>query len=133
MSTQLSKQCRTSLCRMIFAEPNSRADRVVFLMADSREAASMRAKSVLAALLDIDPSEVRLYNLASFVDMVESGVSDDRDLRIFEIGWNGLTVRVWAAHPLFLTDDASLLGKWAELYADIASSAAAEAIRRAQY
>ena len=36
-----------------------------------------------------DPSEVRLYNLASFLDMVESGVSDDEDLRIFEIGWNG--------------------------------------------
>jgi hypothetical protein len=94
MSTQLSKQCRTSLCRMIFAKPNSRADRVVFLMADSREAASRRAKFVLSPLFDIDPSEVRLYNLASFVDMVESGVSDDQDLRIFEIGWNGLTVRV---------------------------------------
>ncbi len=64
--------------------------------------------------------------------MVEAGVSDDLDLRIFEIGWNGFTVRVWAEHPLFLTDDASLLGRWAEFYGDIAGSAAAEMIRRAQ-
>jgi hypothetical protein len=132
MSTQLSNQCRTSLFRVIFGKPDSRADRVVFLMADSREAASSKAKSVLAALFDIDPSSIFLYNLASFVDMVESGVSDDQDLRIFEIGWNGLIVRVWAEHPLFLTDDASLLGRWAEFYDDIASSAAVEMIRRAQ-
>ncbi|WP_257792712.1 hypothetical protein [Burkholderia sp. PAMC 26561] len=41
-------------------------------------------------------------------------------------------VSVWAEHPLFLTDDSSLLGKWAELYADLASATAVEAIRRAR-
>jgi hypothetical protein len=132
MSTQLSNRCRTSLYRVIFGKPNSSDERVVFVMAGSREAASKRATSVLAALFDIDPPEVYLYNLASFVDLVDSGVSDDEDLRVFEIGWKGPTVSVWAEHPLFLTDDASLLGKWAELYADIASATAVEAIRRAR-
>lgn len=132
MSTQLSNRCRTSLYRVIFGKPNSSEERVVFVMAGSREAASKRATSVLAALFDIDPPEVYLYNLASFVDLVDSGVSDDEDLRVFEIGWKGPTVSVWAEHPLFLTDDASLLGKWAELYADIAGATAVEAIRRAQ-
>ncbi|WP_069638450.1 MULTISPECIES: hypothetical protein [Burkholderiaceae] len=132
MSTQLSNRCRTSLYRVIFGKPNSNDERIVFLMAGSREAASKRATSVLAALFDIEPLEVYLYNLASFVDLVDSGVSDDEDLRIFELGWKGPMVSVWAEHPLFLTDDSSLLGKWAELYADLASATAVEAIRRAR-
>ena len=118
--------------RVIFGKPNSSEDCIVFVMAGSREAASRRARSVLAALFDIDPPEVYLYNLASFIDLNDAGVSDDEDLRVFEIGWKGPTVSVWAEHPLFLTDDASLLGKWAELYADIASAQAIEAIRRAR-
>ena len=131
MSTQLSNRCRTSLYRVIFGKPNNNEERIVFLMAGSREAASKRATSVLAALFDIEP-EVYLYNLASFVDLIDSGVSDDEDLRIFELGWKGPMVSVWAEHPLFLTDDSSLLGKWAELYADLASATAVEAIRRAR-
>jgi hypothetical protein len=111
MSTQLSNRCRTSLYRVIFGKPNSNDERIVFLMAGSREAASKRTTSVLAALFDIEPPEVYLYNLASFVDLVDSGVSDDEDLRIFELGWKGPMVSVWAEHPLFLTDDSSLLGK----------------------
>jgi hypothetical protein len=132
MRTQLSNRCRTSLYRVIIGKPNSNEERIVFLMAGSREAASKRATSVLAALFDIEPLEVYLYNLASFVDLVDSGVSDDEDLRIFELGWKGPMVSVWAAHSLFLTDDSSLLGKWAELYADLASATAVEAIRRAR-
>jgi hypothetical protein len=97
---------------VIFGKPNSSDDRIVFVMAGSREAASKRATSVLATLFDIDPPEVYLHNLASFVDLVDLGVSDDEDLRVFEIGWKGSKVSVWAEHPLFLTDDASLLGKW---------------------
>ncbi|QIE30392.1 hypothetical protein [Caballeronia sp. SBC2] len=132
MNTQISNRCRTSLFRVIFGKPNSNDERIVFLMAGSREAASKRATSVLAALFDIEPPEVYLYNLASFVDLVDSGVSDDEDLRIFELGWKGPMVSVWTEHPLFLTDDSSLLGKWAELYADLASATAVEAIRRAR-
>ncbi|WP_075357043.1 hypothetical protein [Caballeronia sordidicola] len=93
MSTQLSDQCGTSLFRVIFGKPDNRAHRVVFLMADSREAASSRAQSVLAALFDIDPSSIFLYNLASFVDMVEAAVSDDQDLRIFKFGGTDLQNR----------------------------------------
>jgi len=120
------------LYRVIFGKPNSSEERVVFVMAGSREAASKRATSVLAALFDIDPPEVYLYNLASFVDLVDSGVSDDEELRIFELGWKGPTVNAWAEHPIFLTDDTSLLGKWAGLYADIAQAKALEAIKCAR-
>ncbi|OTP78474.1 hypothetical protein [Caballeronia sordidicola] len=87
---------------------------------------------VFSPLSPTSPYQVYLYNLASFVDLVASSVSDDEDMRVFEIGWNGPNVRVWAEHPLFLTYDMSLLGKWAELSADIAQSKALEAINRAR-
>jgi hypothetical protein len=132
MNTQLSDRCRTSLYQVIFGNPDSSDECVVFLMAGSREAASRRAMAVLAALYDIDPLEVHLYNLTSFTDLTNSGVSDDEDVRVFEIGRKGPNVSVWAEHPLFLTDDTSLLGKWAELFADIARTTALEAIKRAR-
>lgn len=132
MNTQLSDRCRTSLYRVIFGKPHSSDELVVFLMAGGRDAASRRAMAVLAALYDIDPLEVHLYNLASFTDLIDLGTSDDEDIRVFEIGWKGSNVSAWAEHPLFLTDDTSLLGKWAELFADIARVKAIEAIKRAR-
>jgi len=86
---------------------------------------------VLASLYDIDPLEVHLYNLSLFTDLIDAGVSDDEDMRAFEIGWKGPDVSAWAEHPLFLTDDISILGKWAELFADIAPTQAIKAIKRA--
>ncbi|WP_158935629.1 hypothetical protein [Burkholderia sp. S171] len=132
MNTHLSDRCRTSLYRVIFGKPNSSDERVVFLRAGSSDVASRRATALLAALYDIDPLEVHLYNLASFTDLINSGVSDDEDMRVFEIGWKGPSVSAWAEHPPFLTDDTSLLGKWAELFADIARMKALEAIKRAR-
>ena len=132
MNTQLSDRCRTSLYRVIFGKPDSSDERVVFLMAGGRDAASRRAMAVLVVLYDIDPLEVHLWNLASFTDLINLGVSDDEDMRVFEIGWKEPSVSPWAEHSLFLTDDISLLGKWAELFADIARTQAIEAIKRAR-
>jgi hypothetical protein len=132
MNTQLSDRCRTSVYRVIFGKPDSSDERVVFLMTGSTDAASKRATAVLAALYDIVPLEVDLYGLASFADLINSGVSDDEDMRVFEIGWKGPRVSASAEHPLFLTDDTSILGKWAELFADIARTRALEAIKRAR-
>jgi len=131
MSTQLSDRCRISLYRVIFGKPKSSDESVVFLLARSREAANRRAVRTLAVLFDIPEADVYLYNLASFADLVGSGVSDDEDVRVFETGWKGAEVSAWVENPLFLTDDTSLLGKWAELYADIARSQALAAIKRA--
>ena len=93
MSMQLSNRCRTSLYRVIFGNPKSSSDEcVVFLMARSREAANRRAVRTLAVLFDITEADVYLYNLASFADLVGSGVSDDEDVRVFETGWKGAEV-----------------------------------------
>jgi hypothetical protein len=116
----------------MFEKPDSSDESVVFVMAGSRDGASKRASTVLAALFNIPLPEVYLYNLSSFADLLAAGVSDDEDMRVFETGWKGADVSVWVEHPLFLTDDASLLGKWAELYADIAQTKALEAINRAR-
>jgi hypothetical protein len=130
MGTQLSHRCKTSLYRLMFG--HAQAESIVFLMAASRDAARKEATDALAAIHNIAPDNVCLYNLISFRELVESGVSEEEDLRVFEVTREGPDVSAWAEHPLFLTDDASLLGKWAELYADLARELAASAINRAR-
>ena len=71
-----------------------------------------------------------MYNLVSYRDLVDNGVSEDEDLRVFEIGSRGDMVTAWADKPLFLTTDPTLVGKWAELQAERAAHAARAAIRR---
>src|SRR6202022_2170538 len=126
MGTQLSHHCKASLYRVMFG--NTHDESIVFLMAGSRDAAQKRATGALAAIHGIAPDDVCLYHLASFRELIDSGVSEDEDLRIFEIAWKGPSVSAWAEHPLFLTDDPTLLGKWAELYADLARELATSAI-----
>jgi hypothetical protein len=130
MGTQLSHRCKTSLYRVISG--HGRDESIVFLMADSRIAAQKEAIAALAAIHCIAPHDVSLHGLASFRDLIDGGVSEDEDLRIFEVAWEGASVTVWAEHPLFLTDDPSLLGKWAELYGDLARELATTAIERAR-
>jgi len=89
MRLKLSNECRTSLYRVIFGNPNSTDESVVFLMAGSREAADQRARKTPFALFDIAETDVYLYNLASFADLVGSGVSYDEDIRIFETAGRG--------------------------------------------
>ncbi|MFL9900850.1 hypothetical protein PQR75_25190 [Paraburkholderia fungorum] len=130
MGTQLSARCKTSLYRAVFS--NVQEGSIVFLFAGNRDDARQRAASALAAIHKIAAEKVQLGELASFRELVDSGVSEDEELRIFEMAWKGADVSAWAEHPLFLTDDPGLLGKWAELYADLARELAASAIERAR-
>jgi hypothetical protein len=130
MGTQLSHRCRTSLYRAVF--DNTHHESIVFLLAGSRDDARERAVGALAAIHGIAVQSVRLSNLASFQEMIDIGISEDRDLRVFELAWKGPSVSAWVGHPLFLTDDCTLLGKWAELYADLARELALSMIDRAR-
>ena len=130
MGTQLSHRCRTSLYRAVF--DNSHHESIVFLIAASRDDARDRAAGALAAIHGIAAQDVRLGNLASFQELIDIGVSEDQDLRVFELAWKGAEVIAWVGPPLFLTDDCTLLGKWAELYADLAREQALSAIDRAR-
>lgn len=130
MGTQLSHCCKTSLYRAVFG--NAHDERIVFLVAGSRDDARKRATIALAAIHGVATHEVALCKLSSFRELIDIGVSEDEDLRVFEMAWKGEHVSAWAEHPLFLTDDSTLLGKWAELYADLARELATSAIDRAR-
>ena len=130
MGTQLGHRCKTSLYRAVFG--NTHDESTVFVIAGSRDDARKRATGALAAICGIAAHDVSLRNLSSFHELISIGVSEDEELRIFEIAWKGTTVSAWAEHPLFLTDDPGLLGKWAELYADLARELATSVIDRAR-
>ncbi|HZZ14031.1 MAG TPA: hypothetical protein VFE79_25350 [Paraburkholderia sp.] len=134
MGTQLDDRCKTSLYRAVFSIAHEVAyeGRAVFLFAANRDDARQRAVSALAVIHTIPAQNVQLSDLASFRELVDAGVSEDEDLRIFEMAWKGADVSAWAEHPLFLTDNAGLLGKWAEWYADLAREQAVSAIERAR-
>lgn len=130
MTTQLSELCRSALYRVRMMSP---ADGVIaYVIAENREHASSRVRTALSMLRDVPFHESRIEDVLSFNDLVREGVSEDRDVRIFEKESRDGKVTAWVTAPLFLTNDKSLLGKWAELYADIAAQAAKEAIRRAK-
>jgi hypothetical protein len=130
IGTQLSHRCRTSLYRAVF--DNTHHESIVFVLAASRDDARECALGALAAIHGIAVEDVRLGDLASFDEMIEIGVSEDRDLRVFELAWKDSSVSAWVGHPLFLTDDSTLLGKWSELYADLARELALSTIDRAR-
>lgn len=130
MGTRLSHHCKSSLYRATFNDAHQ--ERIVFLLATSRDEARARASGALAVLRGIAPQDISLSDLASFDELVGVGVSDDEELRIFEMAWKGANVSKWAQHPFFLTDDPGLIGKWAELYADLARELAVSAIDRAR-
>jgi hypothetical protein len=129
MITQLSEACRSRLFRLTLRAP---VEGVAFVMADSREAAWRIGRTVLAVLQSVPVFEVEFGDMHAFGELVRMGVSDDEDLRVFELAQEDMQVTQWTVAPYFLTDDASLLGKWAELRADLATVVAASAIRRAK-
>jgi hypothetical protein len=129
MTTQLSEQCKSRLFRIKFETP---VTGVAFVMADSREAAWRIGKTVMAVVHGVGVQDVSLHRILSFRDMMRIGVSEDEDLRIFELAAAHGQVEQWAHAPYFFTDDRSLLGKWAELRADLAAEVVQTAIRRAR-
>jgi hypothetical protein len=124
--SELSSTCRTLLYRMMLQTPEGIVD--VFALGASREDARKFISTAVSLISSIHPDELELFNLASFRDLVDAGVSDDEDLRIFETAWRGPIVTGWTIRPLFLTYDASLPAKWAELQAELAAMEAKDVV-----
>lgn len=129
MTTQLSDECKSRLFRLTLATP---VEGVAFVMADSREAASRIGRTVIAVLNSVAIYDVTLKEVQSFSELVRGGESDDEDMRVFEVANADAKAPAWTDTPYFLTNDPSLLGKWAELQADIAANVAHAVIRRAK-
>jgi hypothetical protein len=105
---------------------------VVFVLAPNRDDASRKIRNTLAILHNVPPYQVEFDTPSSYDELVKAGVSADEELRIFETARAGDKVVSWAIAPLFLTNDRALLGKWAELYAGMATQEARDLIQRAR-
>ncbi len=79
----------------------SPVDSIVFVMADSREAAWRIGKTVLAVLQSVAVYEIRIEETHSFAELVRMGASADEDLRIFECAHDGSDVTEWVRAPYF--------------------------------
>ena len=126
--TMLSHDCRVSLYRIIWESGEGSVQ--VFALESTRDAARRFFEATIALIAGRPGIDLELYNLVSYRDLVDNGVSEDEDLRVFEIGSRGDMVTAWADKPLFLTTDPTLVGKWAELQAELAAQAVRAAMRR---
>ena len=126
--TMLSHDCRVSLYRIIWE--SGEASVQAFALESTRDSARRFFEAAIALIAGRPTADLDLYNLYSYRDLADNGVSEDEDLRVFEVGSRGDVVTAWANKPLFLTTDPTLVGKWAELQAEIAAQAADETIRR---
>lgn len=55
-----------------------------------------------------------IYNVASAVDCIEDGESEDLEVRLFEVGWGGGRPPLLCRKPVFLVEDP---GAWARKWA----------------
>jgi hypothetical protein len=88
-----------------------RPERTVFIEAWTERNAHERIAQAIAVLdrCSIQDAAERIYNLYSARELLETGLSSDPLVRIFETGWSGNEVVCWVTHPLFLVEDAGLL------------------------
>jgi hypothetical protein len=127
--TQLSEACRTSLYRIVWKSGDGSVE--AFALESTRESARQFFGAAIALIAGKPAGELESSRLDSYQDLVNNGISEDEELRVFETAWRGVTVAGWVERPLFLTTDPTLVGKWARLQADLAAQAAREAIGRA--
>jgi hypothetical protein len=104
---------------MMLQTPEGTVD--VFAFGASREHARKFISTAVSLISSIHPDELELFKLESYRDLIDAGVSDDEDMRIFETAWGGPTVTGSTTTRLFLTIDASLPAKWADLRAELAA------------
>jgi len=126
--TMISQDCRVSLYRIIWESGEGSVQ--AFALESTRDSARRFFKAAIALIAGRPADDLDLCNLYSYRDLVDNGVSEDEDLRVFEVESRGDVVTAWVNKPLFLTTDPTLVGKWAELQAEIAAQAADETIRR---
>lgn len=126
--SELSQRCRKLLYRMMWQTPDGIVD--AFALCATREDAPRFFCSAISLISGIHQDELELFNLESFDDLVNAGVSEDEDMRIFETLWSGARVVGWATQPLFLTSDPTLIARWADLRAELAAAQTNSVISR---
>jgi hypothetical protein len=90
-----------------------------FVEAASREAAVRKISHAITALeFGSTPESVaeRIYNCNSAAELIDDGLGEDIEARLFETGWGGGKPICFVEHPLFLIEDAAaLIRAWAQI------------------
>jgi hypothetical protein len=91
-------------------------ERTAFVEGSSHNCACKKIAAAVAALDHRTPEQVaeRIYNCYSAKELIDEGLSDDLELRIYETGWSGGKATHFVEHPLFLTAEPGVLARaWA--------------------
>ena len=91
-------------------------ERTAFVEASRHDGACKKIAAAVAALEHRQPADVadRIYNVYSAQELIDEGVSDDLELRLFETGWSGGRATHFVREPLFLlAEPSALIRKWA--------------------
>lgn len=115
----LSQSCRATLYRALCERPGAVSG--VFFHASTREEAWAELHVAMARLFNRQADDCLFCRVDSYEELVDAGVSSDRDFRIFEIRRQGAVITGWVTRPVFLKCDSSLLSKWAELKTQFAA------------
>jgi hypothetical protein len=106
-----------------------RPERTAFVEAFSHNCACKKIVAAVAALEHRQPAEVadRIYNCYSAKELVDEGLSEEIELRLFETGWSGGKATHFVSEPLFLLErPRALIAVWTEIARMQAASAPAD-------
>jgi hypothetical protein len=90
----------------------------VFVEAAGHQSAIRKIANAIAAVEGCLPDTVaeRTYNVYSARELIEDGLGDDIEGRVFECGWSGGKPTCFVDEPLFLmAAPAALIRKWAQI------------------
>lgn len=91
-------------------------ERTAFIEAAGHNDALAKIAAAIAAIEHRQPAEVvdRVYNAYSAAELIDSGVSEDLELRLMETGWSGNRATHFVEQPLFLVAEPAQLARiWA--------------------
>lgn len=112
------------LFRAHIAAGRDGVERTAFVEASCHHGAIRKIAAAIAAIEMRSPEEIteRCYNVWSARELIDDGMSDDTELRLFETGWSGERVISFVENPLFmLADSGPLIRKWASIQPEVSN------------
>ena len=97
-------------------------ERTLYLEAATERSAHERMVLAIAAIDRCTSQQAaeRIYNVTAAQELVETGLSADPLLRVFETGWAGDQATCFVEHPLILLEvPAALLVAWARISREV--------------
>ena len=88
-----------------------------FVEAVGHQAAIRKIAATIAAVEGCTQESVeeRVYNAYSARELIDEGLSEDIELRLFETAWGGGRAVCFVESPLFLVAAPALIRKWAQI------------------